>query len=200
MQNPSPAPNHTVTVRGGYSPAIVRVPAGAPVRIAFDRMEDSACSAELRIPAFDISESLPSFGTTLIEFTPREPGSYDFTCGMGMLRGTLVVEEASAVRAVTDADFDEVVGASTGPALVEFGAEWCGACRAMAPVVERLAADAGPSVLVAAVDTDASPRTAERFGIRSLPTFLFFRDGHLVDRMVGMTTRHHLEARLQERT
>lgn len=84
----------TVTVRGGYSPSTIRVTAGKPVRLAFDRQEASGCSAELLIPAFGIREKLPAFDTTVVEFTPQQPGEYEFTCGMKMLRGSIVVEAA----------------------------------------------------------------------------------------------------------
>ncbi|MEQ9398905.1 MAG: heavy metal translocating P-type ATPase [Longimicrobiales bacterium] len=195
-EDPTMNTTHTVTVRGGYSPNVIRVRAGDPVRIAFDRVEASGCSAELVIPEFDIRESLPSFGSAVVEFTPDRPGTYDFTCGMGMLRGSIVVDEASAVRPVTDQDFRDVVERSTGLAVVDFGAEWCAACRAMMPTVEQLAADHADSLLVATLDVDANPATATRFTVRSLPTFLFFRDGRLVDRLVGMTSRAALEERI----
>ncbi|HKJ02125.1 MAG TPA: heavy metal translocating P-type ATPase [Longimicrobiales bacterium] len=83
-----------VTVKGGYAPNVVKVKAGASVALTFDRQEASGCSAELLIPAFGIKESLPAFGETTVEFTPSTPGEYEFTCGMRMLRGTLVVEAA----------------------------------------------------------------------------------------------------------
>jgi Cu+-exporting ATPase len=84
----------TVTVKGGYAPSRITVKAGEPVRLAFDRQETSGCSAELLIPAFGIREQLPEFGTKVVEFTPAEPGEYEFTCGMRMLRGSIVVEAA----------------------------------------------------------------------------------------------------------
>ena len=82
----------TVTVKGGYSPSKVTVKAGQPARLAFDRQEASGCSAELLIPGFGVSEKLPAFERTVIEFTPDAAGEYEFTCGMQMLRGTIVVE------------------------------------------------------------------------------------------------------------
>jgi plastocyanin domain-containing protein len=81
-----------VRVLGGYEPAQVRVRAGAPVRLVFDRQEDSSCSEELVIPDFGIRRFLPAFSRTAVEFTPTEPGSHEFTCGMGMLRGRVTVE------------------------------------------------------------------------------------------------------------
>lgn len=83
----------TIAVRGGYDPAQVRVRAGTPVRLVFDRQETSGCSEEVVIPDFGIRRFLPAHHKTAVEITPREAGSYEFTCGMGMLRGRLIVEE-----------------------------------------------------------------------------------------------------------
>ena len=79
-----------VRVQGGYSPATVRVKAGRPVRLTFDRQEASGCSDVVSIPAFGVRAALAPYQTTTVEFTPAEPGSYAFTCGMGMLRGEIV--------------------------------------------------------------------------------------------------------------
>jgi plastocyanin domain-containing protein len=81
----------TVTVQGGYSPADVRVKAGAPVRLVFDRQETSGCSEEVVLPDFGIKRYLPAFEKTAVEFTPERAGTYEFTCGMSMLRGKLTV-------------------------------------------------------------------------------------------------------------
>jgi plastocyanin domain-containing protein len=81
----------TIVVQGGYVPAVVRVKAGSPVRLTFDRQEDSGCSEEVVFPTFGIRKFLPAFEKTIIELTPSA-GTHDFTCGMGMLRGKLVVE------------------------------------------------------------------------------------------------------------
>jgi plastocyanin domain-containing protein len=83
-----------IVVRGGYSPATVRVRAGRPVRLEFDRQETSGCTEEVVFPEFGIRTYLPAHQTTPIEFTPAEPGRYEFTCGMAMVRGTLIVERA----------------------------------------------------------------------------------------------------------
>jgi len=85
----------TIAVEGGYEPSTVRVRAGQPVRLVFDRRERSSCSEEIVMPAFGVRRFLPAFEKTAIELTPSEPGTFDFTCGMSMLRGRLVVEAAS---------------------------------------------------------------------------------------------------------
>lgn len=81
-----------VTVAGGYSPATVVVRAGRPVRLVFDRQETNSCSEEIVLPAFGVRKFLPPFAKTTIEFTPTTPGTFDFSCGMGMLHGRVVVE------------------------------------------------------------------------------------------------------------
>lgn len=81
----------TIAVQGGYDPAEVKVRKGSPVRLVFDRRETSSCSEEVVIPDFGIRRFLPAFQKTAIELTPEKPGTYEFTCGMSMLRGRLVV-------------------------------------------------------------------------------------------------------------
>ena len=82
----------TIVVQGGYSPAEIRVRRGAPVRLTFDRQETSSCSEEIVFPDFGIRRFLPAHQQTTVEFTPDKTGSFEFTCGMSMLRGKLIVE------------------------------------------------------------------------------------------------------------
>lgn len=81
-----------ITVHGGYTPSTIRVKAGAPVRLLFDRQETSSCSEEVVFGDFGIRTVLPAHQTTAITVTPPTPGTYEFTCGMSMLRGKLVAE------------------------------------------------------------------------------------------------------------
>lgn len=81
-----------VTVKGGYSPDVIVVHQGAPVRLNFYRDETAACSEEIVFGDFGIARQLPAFQTTPIEFTPDKTGEFTFTCGMRMMRGKLVVE------------------------------------------------------------------------------------------------------------
>ena len=85
-----------VAVRGGYDPATIRLKAGVPVRLTFDRQESAGCSEEIVFPSQGVKRFLPPFEQTTIELPAQAPGEYEFTCGMSMLRGRLVVEpEAS---------------------------------------------------------------------------------------------------------
>ena len=83
-----------IEVKGGYTPAEVHVEAGRPVRLDFFRNETNSCTEEVVFPDFGIRTWLPAFETTPVEFTPATPGSYEFACGMGMIRGRLIVSEA----------------------------------------------------------------------------------------------------------
>jgi plastocyanin domain-containing protein len=81
-----------ITIHGGYEPAVVRVAAGRPVRLVFDRQETSSCSEEVVFPAFGLRRFLPAYETTTLEVTPPAAGTYEFTCGMGMLHGRLIAD------------------------------------------------------------------------------------------------------------
>ncbi|WP_242394132.1 cupredoxin domain-containing protein [Anaeromyxobacter oryzisoli] len=83
-----------IRVEGGYAPSRVRLRAGQPARLVFDRREDSSCSEEVVFPAFGIRRFLPAHQRTGIDLPATAAGAYEFTCGMGMLRGSLVVEDA----------------------------------------------------------------------------------------------------------
>ena len=82
-----------IIVRGGYDPAVIRVRAGRPVRLEFDRRETSGCTEEVVLPDFGLRTFLPPHQTTPIEVTPPRPGTYEFTCGMSMVRGRIVAVE-----------------------------------------------------------------------------------------------------------
>lgn len=80
-----------IVVHGGYEPAIIEAHAGVPLRLIFDRRETSSCSEEVVFPSFGIRRYLPANQKTVIDLPPATPGTYEFTCGMSMLRGTLKV-------------------------------------------------------------------------------------------------------------
>jgi len=81
----------TVVVAGGYEPADIRVTAGTPVRLLFERRDTSSCSEEVVLPDFGVKRFLPANRTTPVEFVPTTPGTFEFTCGMSMLRGRITV-------------------------------------------------------------------------------------------------------------
>jgi plastocyanin domain-containing protein len=82
----------TIVVKGGYTPDVLVVKAGQPVRLNFNRQETASCSEMVLFPDFDKSAELPTGETVPIEFTPQQPGEYDFQCQMGMFHGKLIVE------------------------------------------------------------------------------------------------------------
>lgn len=90
----------TVIVDGGYEPSQIVVQAGQAVRLKFDRKDPSSCLEEVRFPAFRIAQALPLNQTTAIEFTPEQPGRYEFTCGMNMFRGVVHVQPAGGTEAI----------------------------------------------------------------------------------------------------
>ena len=100
--------------------------------------------------------------------------------------------------AVNDATFATVIERAAGIALVDFGADWCPPCRLMAPIVDGIAAQYAGRAIVAAVDVDESQRITASYGVRSFPTFLFFRDGQVVDRVVGAVPKSMLEAKFKQ--
>lgn len=87
------AQEQVITVDGGYSPAMVRVKAGRPVRLVFDRRDTGSCSDEIVFPDFGVRRFLPTGKKTVVEITPPKAGRYDFTCGMSMLHGALIAED-----------------------------------------------------------------------------------------------------------
>jgi thioredoxin 1 len=97
---------------------------------------------------------------------------------------------------VSDATFKSDIEQHQGLAMVDLWAEWCGPCRMVAPIVEALATEYEGKLKVAKLDVDANPETAQRFNVRSIPTMLFFRDGKIVDSVVGALPKAALAQRI----
>ena len=104
----------------------------------------------------------------------------------------------NATSAVTDADFESEIEKHQGLAVVDFWAEWCGPCRIIAPIVDQLAAEYQGKVKVTKLDVDTNVRTASRFNVRSIPTLLFFKNGKVVDQMVGAQPKSNIEAKFKQ--
>ena len=99
---------------------------------------------------------------------------------------------------ISDDTFSTDIEQGTGLVLVDFWAEWCGPCRAIAPILEQLATVYEGKMRITKMDVDAHPKTPMRFNVRSIPSLLFFKDGKHVDTVVGLVPRPALEARIQK--
>jgi thioredoxin 1 len=103
----------------------------------------------------------------------------------------------SNVGTITDADFERTVQAAALPVLVKFEAEWCGPCKAMKPMIHEIADEYAGKLQVAALDIEASPQTAHRLGVRSMPTVMLFNQGSVVGQHVGLPKKAQLVALIE---
>ncbi len=117
-------------------------------------------------------------------------------CGEKLTLGT--GDQSSKPAVITDQTFErEVLQAKGQPVLVDCWAPWCGPCRIIGPVMDQLAAESQGRYRIAKLNVDENPQTASRFQIASIPTMLIFKDGKLVDRLVGVQPKQALAERLQ---
>ncbi|MFC6885892.1 MULTISPECIES: thioredoxin [Actinomadura] len=93
---------------------------------------------------------------------------------------------------VTDATFDEKVLGSSTPVLVDFWADWCGPCRMIAPVLEQIASEHDGRITIAKMDYDGNPLTPQKYGVLGLPTLLLYKDGEVVEQIVGAKPKRAL--------
>lgn len=99
---------------------------------------------------------------------------------------------------LTDNSFSKEVLQSDKPVIVDFGAEWCPPCRAISPIIDSLAAEYEGKAIIARLDVDANPAATSRYGIRNLPTLLFFKEGKLVDKIVGAVPKKAIIEKLNQ--
>lgn len=97
---------------------------------------------------------------------------------------------------VTDANFDDVILKAGKPALIDFWAEWCGPCRMLTPIVKELAEEYGNKLVVGKLDVDSNPGVSFKYGIRNIPTILFFKDGEVADKQVGVVPKGVLSKKI----
>jgi thioredoxin 1 len=102
----------------------------------------------------------------------------------------------AAVVHLTEQTFDEALAAAEGVLMVDFWASWCGPCRAIAPVLEELALASKGGVTLAKVNVDEQPALAARYGIRSIPTILFVKDGKVADQVIGAVPKAQIQTKL----
>ncbi len=99
---------------------------------------------------------------------------------------------------VTDGDFDQEILKSDIPALVDFWAAWCGPCRTVGPVVEELAGEYKGKIKVAKLDVDSNKEVASKYGVRGIPTLMLFKDGQVVDQIVGAVPKSRIKELLDK--
>ena len=106
---------------------------------------------------------------------------------------------SDAILEVTDANFADEIEAGEGLRMIDFWATWCGPCKMVAPIVEELAGEyADKGLRVGKLNVDSNPSVTTRFRVTSIPSILFFKDGELVDKVIGAVPRPHLEEKIQQ--
>ncbi|MCL5124862.1 MAG: thioredoxin [Deltaproteobacteria bacterium] len=106
--------------------------------------------------------------------------------------------EGGALLHVTDSDFDQQILKSEIPALVDFWAAWCGPCRTVGPVVEELAGEYKDKIKIAKLNVDDNKQTPSRYGVKGIPTLMLFKDGKVVDTIVGAVPKNKIKDMLDK--
>jgi thioredoxin 1 len=99
--------------------------------------------------------------------------------------------------AISDTSFQSEVIDSDRPVLVDFWAEWCGPCKMIAPVLENIASDYSDSLKIAKLDVDHNPQTSMKFGVMSIPTLLLFKNGEVVEKLIGFMPKERLLGKIK---
>ncbi len=155
---------------------------------------------------FSVKEKLnlptcKGFKPSILSFS-SSPSSLDYSVHSIISRKSRIVCKASEavdeVQVVTDASWPNVVIANENPVLVEFWAPWCGPCRMIAPIIDELAKDYAGKILCCKVNTDDSPNIATQYGIRSIPTVLFFKNGERKESVIGAVPKSTLTATIEK--
>ncbi len=161
-----------ITVKGGYSPNVIRVTEGVPLRLRFDRQESGDCTSRVVFADFSASKTLPAFGTATLEFTPDKVGEFDFACGMNMIHGTLIVEPSGGSTSMPRDSGSQVapavgVGPSTEAAVITERVEFRVAGMSCASCVVNIESALGALPGVDRVDVSAG---TERATVDFVPT------------------------------
>jgi len=97
---------------------------------------------------------------------------------------------------INDSNFNELIINSGKPAIVDFTAAWCGPCRAVSPIIEELSIEYADKAVIGKVDVDSCPEITSKFGIRNIPTILFFKNGEIIDKLVGAASKQVFTTKL----
>ncbi|HSH09392.1 MAG TPA: thioredoxin [Oceanipulchritudo sp.] len=104
---------------------------------------------------------------------------------------------SESITNLSEANFAATISAATAPVIVDFWAPWCGPCRTIAPILEELAKEMGDQLVVTKVNVDENQGLAQKYGVRAIPTILFFKDGQLKDQAVGLLPKAELLRKAQ---
>ncbi|WJX34057.1 hypothetical protein P8452_22207 [Trifolium repens] len=153
-------------------------------------------------PLFSTSREKLVFSAQKVGFKKSELNStLSLPSGVAYRKSRFICNAREAVneaQAVVDSSWDELVLASKIPVLVDFWAPWCGPCRIIAPIVDELAREYAGKIACYKLNTDESPNTATRYGIRSIPTVIFFKNGEKLETVIGAVDKSALISKVEK--